>query len=85
MIYSRILGVGMYVPPRVWTNDDLKSIMETSDDWVQQRTGIKQRHWVEGTTTTSDLALEAAKKALLAAAIRVPMLTVRNLRATLSG
>lgn len=64
MIYSQILGVGSYLPPRIWTNDDLKEIMDTSDEWIVQRTGIKQRHWVEGTTSTSDLALEAAKLAL---------------------
>jgi len=43
--------------------------MDTSDEWIQQRTGIKQRHWVEGETTTSDLALEAAKRALAAAKV----------------
>lgn len=61
---SRILGVGAYVPPRVLKNDDLKSMMDTSDDWIVQRTGIRERHWVEGNTCTSDLGLEAAKKAL---------------------
>lgn len=63
---SRILGIGSYVPPRVWKNDDLRALMDTSDEWIQQRTGIKQRHWVEldSTTTTSDLAVEATKRAL---------------------
>ncbi len=64
MNHSRILGVGMYVPPRVWKNDDLASVMDTSDEWIVQRTGIKQRHWVENSVSTSDLALEAAKAAL---------------------
>lgn len=63
---SKILGVGSYVPPRVWKNQDLTAFMDTSDDWIQQRTGIQQRHWVEAgsTTATSDLALEAARDAL---------------------
>ena len=69
MKYSKILGVGSFVPPKVWKNDDLKAMMDTSDEWIQQRTGIKQRHWVEGETTTSDLALEAAKRALAAAKV----------------
>jgi 3-oxoacyl-[acyl-carrier-protein] synthase-3 len=63
---SKILGIGTYVPPRIWKNDDLKQFMDTSDDWIQQRTGIKQRHWVEldSALCSSDLALEACKKAL---------------------
>ena len=70
MIYAKILGVGSFTPPRVWKNDDLRECMDTSDEWVQQRTGIKQRHWVEGTTTTSDLALEASLKALVNAGVQ---------------
>lgn len=70
MIYSKILGVGSYVPPRVVKNDDLAKMMDTSDEWIQQRTGIKQRHWVEGETATSDLALEATHKALEAAGVK---------------
>ncbi len=64
MNHSRFLGVGMYVPPRVWKNEDLTSVMDTSDEWIVQRTGIKQRHWAENHMATSDLALEAAKAAL---------------------
>jgi 3-oxoacyl-[acyl-carrier-protein] synthase III len=72
MKYSRILGVGSYVPPRVWKNDDLRQLMDTSDEWIQQRTGIRQRHWVEADseTTTSDLALQAAVRALEASGTR---------------
>src|SRR3954469_13181585 len=64
--YSRILGVGSYVPPKVWKNDDLKQLMDTTDEWIQQRTGIKQRHWVDADADVgaSDLALEAANRAL---------------------
>ena len=61
---SRITGVGKWLPPRVVTNDDLAAMMETSDEWIRQRTGIETRHWVEGTITTSDMALEAARAAL---------------------
>ena len=64
MLRSKILGTGMFVPPRIVKNDDLAVMMETSDEWITQRTGIKQRHWAEGMTDTSDLALEASKKAL---------------------
>lgn len=67
---ARILGVGSFVPPRVWKNDDLRALMDTSDEWIYQRTGIRQRHWVEGSTTTSDLALEAAKVALDRAGVK---------------
>ncbi|MBI2712530.1 MAG: ketoacyl-ACP synthase III [Bdellovibrio sp.] len=72
MIYSKFLGVGSYVPPRVWTNQDLTSLMDTSDEWIQQRTGIKERHWVDqdSATCTSDLALEASVRALEAANVK---------------
>ena len=67
---SRILGVGSYVPPRVWTNADLSTMMDTSDEWIRQRTGIEQRHWVEPGTDTSDLALVASERALEAAGVK---------------
>jgi 3-oxoacyl-[acyl-carrier-protein] synthase-3 len=53
----------------VVTNDDLAQIMDTSDEWIVQRTGIKERRWVEGTTSTSDLAVEASRQALDSAGI----------------
>lgn len=61
-----ITGTGRYLPPRVVTNDDLTKWMDTSDEWIQQRTGIEERHWVpeEGGVGSSDLALEASKIAL---------------------
>lgn len=70
--FSRILGVGSYVPARTWKNDDISSMMDTSDEWIRQRTGIEERRWVdlESTTTTSDLALEATRKALDAAKVK---------------
>ena len=69
MIRARITGVGSYVPPRVVTNDDLAALMDTSDEWIVQRTGIRERHWVEPDVTTSDLALAASQEALAAAGV----------------
>jgi 3-oxoacyl-[acyl-carrier-protein] synthase-3 len=64
--YSRIIGIGSYLPPKVVTNDDLAKFVDTSDEWISSRTGISQRHFVE-TEKCSDLAYEAAKNALLSA------------------
>jgi len=61
---SRMIGVGHYVPPRVVTNFELEKYMDTSDEWIRERSGIVERHWVDPETSTSDLATEAAKKAL---------------------
>ena len=61
---SRISGMGHYVPERVVTNHDLAKIIDTSDEWIVQRTGIEERRWVEGNVGSSDLAFEAAKDAL---------------------
>ncbi|MCR9204206.1 MAG: 3-oxoacyl-ACP synthase, partial [Halobacteriovoraceae bacterium] len=63
-LHAKIRGVGAFVPPRSLTNFDLEKSLDTSDEWIQQRTGIIKRHWVEGTTATSDLALEATNEAL---------------------
>lgn len=65
----RITGTGMYVPPRVVTNDDLAQRMDTSDEWIVQRTGIKARHHVDEGTGPTDLAYEASVRALEAAGI----------------
>ncbi len=69
MIRSKFLGVGMYVPPNCVSNNDLSSLMDTSDEWIRQRTGIEQRYWVKNNESTSDLAFEAAKNALADAKI----------------
>ncbi len=66
MIRSRITGVGSYVPARIVTNEDLKGLLDTTDEWIRQRTGIEQRHWTEG-ETNSDLALKASERALASA------------------
>ena len=62
---SEFISTGYYVPERVLHNDDLKQWWDTSDEWITERTGIKQRYWVEpGKQAGSDLALEATKLAL---------------------
>ena len=63
---SIIRSTGKFVPPNVITNDDLAKIMDTSDEWIKQRTGIEQRYWIdqEGKTGSSDLGFEASKIAL---------------------
>lgn len=63
MVRSRIAAVGGYVPENTVTNADLAQFMETSDEWIQQRTGIRERRWVKG-ETTSDLALKASNEAI---------------------
>ncbi len=64
---AKIIGTGMYVPDRVVTNDDLTKLMDTSDEWIRQRTGIEQRHFIEEGQQPSDLAFEAARRAIDAA------------------
>jgi 3-oxoacyl-[acyl-carrier-protein] synthase III len=71
VIRSVILGCGSYLPARVLTNDDLAKIVDTSDEWIFERTGIRRRHIASDGETTSDLALEAAKRALKHADIAV--------------
>jgi 3-oxoacyl-[acyl-carrier-protein] synthase-3 len=62
-----ITGVGSYVPERVLTNDDLSKLVDTSDEWITERTGIKERHVAEPDQAASDLALPASRQALAAA------------------
>ena len=69
MFASEIVSVGMYVPPRIVTNDELSKYMETSDEWISQRSGIKERRWVAPEVGSSDLALEAARIAITNAKI----------------
>ncbi len=69
MIYSRITGTGSYLPEKILSNHDLEKMVETSDQWIQDRTGIKKRHIVAEDETTTDLAFAAAKKAIEAAGI----------------
>jgi 3-oxoacyl-[acyl-carrier-protein] synthase-3 len=64
MLASRIAGMGHFLPPRVVRNDDLQPLMDTDDAWIQQRTGIRERRWVEGDVGATDLAEPAARQAL---------------------
>ena len=70
MIFSRIVGTGSYLPPRVVTNEELSKKLDTSDAWIQERTGIRQRHIAEPAQASSDLALEASRRALDAAGVK---------------
>lgn len=69
MKYSRIIGTGSYLPEKVLSNADLEKMVDTSDEWIVSRTGIRERRVAAEDQTTSDLALEASKKALDAADI----------------
>ena len=70
MIFSRIVGTGGYLPPRVVTNDEFAARLDTSDAWIRERTGIVERHIADASQTSSDLALEASRAALSAAGVR---------------
>jgi 3-oxoacyl-[acyl-carrier-protein] synthase-3 len=70
MIYSRIVGTGSFLPPRIMTNDDFAARLETSDAWIRERTGIRQRHFADESQTSSDLGLEASQRALQAAGLK---------------
>jgi 3-oxoacyl-[acyl-carrier-protein] synthase-3 len=69
VIWSRIIGTGSYLPAKVVTNDDLAKQLDTTDEWIRTRTGIRQRHIAEPSQTASDLAVEASRAALVAAGI----------------
>ena len=66
MFNSRIIGLGHYVPENVVTNDDLSKLIDTSDSWIQERTGIKERRWIDPKSddTTSTMAVKASKIAI---------------------
>jgi 3-oxoacyl-[acyl-carrier-protein] synthase-3 len=68
-IYARIAGTGSYLPERVLTNADLEKMVDTTDEWIRDRTGIRERHIAADGQTTGDLAFEAAKRALEAAGV----------------
>jgi 3-oxoacyl-[acyl-carrier-protein] synthase-3 len=68
LIYSRITGTGSYLPDKILTNHDLEKMVETSDEWITDRTGIKKRHIVDN-ETTCDLAEQASRRAIQAAGI----------------
>ena len=64
MIYSRIIGTGSYLPEKKLSNRDLESLVDTSDEWIYSRTGIRYRHIAAENETTSDLALKASRRAI---------------------
>ena len=66
---ARIVGTGSYLPPRIVTNAELARRVDTSDEWIVSRTGIRQRHIADENQTSSDLALEASREALQAAGV----------------
>lgn len=69
MIWSRIVGTGSCLPAKIVTNDDLAKRMDTSDEWIHARTGIRQRHIAEPSQTASDLGVEASREALASARV----------------
>jgi 3-oxoacyl-[acyl-carrier-protein] synthase-3 len=70
VIYSRIVGTGSYLPPRIVQNAEFAARLETSDAWIRERTGIVQRHIADESQASSDLALEASRAALAAAGVK---------------
>jgi 3-oxoacyl-[acyl-carrier-protein] synthase-3 len=67
--HSQIIGTGSYLPDKVLTNADLEKMVDTSDTWIQERTGIRERHIAAADQTTCDLAEQAARRAIDAAGI----------------
>lgn len=79
-IRAKISALGTYVPPRLLTNADLEKMVETTDQWIMERTGIRERHVVDKGVATSDLAAEAAKRALAECGI-----TAKDIEAVIVG
>ena len=69
MKYSMIAGTGSYLPERVMHNKEFEKLLDTSDEWIRERTGIKRRHIAAEGETTSDMGILAARKAIAAANI----------------
>ena len=69
MTYARIAGIGSYLPEKVVTNHDLAKTMDTSDEWIRERTGIRRRHIAGDNATTSTMGVEAAKRAMASAGV----------------
>ena len=68
-MHSRVIGTGSYLPEKVLTNADLEKMVETSDEWIHSRTGIRERHIAEDNETTADLAEKASRLAMEAAGV----------------
>lgn len=71
MIYSKIVGTGRYLPEQIMTNADLEKIVDTNSEWIRTRTGVEQRHLAAEGQMTSDLCVEAARKAIENAGITI--------------
>lgn len=67
MAYARIVGTGSYLPEKLVTNHDLAKLVDTNDEWIVSRTGIRERHYAADNESASDLALIASQRAMLAA------------------
>ncbi len=76
MLRARIIATGSYAPEKVLTNSDLEKIVATTDEWITERTGIKERRIAGEKQATSDLALEASKNALKYGASRQKIWTL---------
>ena len=70
MFQILLTGVGSYLPKKKTSNDDLAKIIDTSDEWIKKRTGIKFRHFVEDDELTSDMGTNAAELAILNAGLK---------------
>ena len=68
--YTRIIATGSYLPEKILTNKELESIVDTTDEWIYQRSGIRQRHIAADGELTSDMAIKAAHKALEQAGLK---------------
>ncbi len=69
MKYARIIGTGSYLPEKVMTNKEVEKLVDTTDEWIRERTGINKRHIASESETTTKMAISAAKKAIKAAQI----------------
>jgi 3-oxoacyl-[acyl-carrier-protein] synthase-3 len=68
-VFARIAGTGSYLPARCVTNDELSKTVDTSDEWIYSRTGIRERHYAADNESASDLALIASQRAMKAARV----------------
>ena len=85
LTYSRIIGTGSYLPEKVLTNKDLEEFVDTSDEWIRERTGIEQRHMAADGETTCDISEKAARLAMEAAGVGPEDIDVAQLQDTESG
>ena len=71
MKFSRIAGTGSYLPEKILSNADLEKMVDTTDEWIFTRTGIRERHIIAEDQATSDMALQAAQNAIASAQIDI--------------